>query len=127
MKPCGHSGCLSHFTHPCEGCGRIQGYEFSEDVHYAAEKASYLMRCKAIQALIDAAAANPYAAATNELRHRLHKICHDAKFQNSLSHLTDTFVLNGLLDDLGKLVDQFPEKRLQSGDQVGIISPAKGI
>ena len=20
--PCGHSGCLSHVTHPCEGCGR---------------------------------------------------------------------------------------------------------
>lgn len=22
-EPCGHSGCLSHVTHPCEGCGRI--------------------------------------------------------------------------------------------------------
>lgn len=24
--PCGlHSGCLNHMTHPCEGCGRING------------------------------------------------------------------------------------------------------
>jgi len=24
-QPCGHPGCLSHRTHPCEGCGRIAG------------------------------------------------------------------------------------------------------
>jgi len=24
--PCGHPGCLSHVTHPCEGCGRIAGW-----------------------------------------------------------------------------------------------------
>ena len=24
-EPCGHPGCLSHITHPCEGCGRIRG------------------------------------------------------------------------------------------------------
>jgi hypothetical protein len=24
-EPCGHPGCLSHRTHPCEGCGRIGG------------------------------------------------------------------------------------------------------
>lgn len=24
-EPCSHKGCLSHVTHPCEGCGRIQG------------------------------------------------------------------------------------------------------
>ena len=23
--PCNHSGCLSHITHPCEGCGRKGG------------------------------------------------------------------------------------------------------
>lgn len=23
--PCSHPGCLSHVTHPCEGCGRIAG------------------------------------------------------------------------------------------------------
>jgi hypothetical protein len=23
--PCSHAGCLSHVTHPCEGCGRIEG------------------------------------------------------------------------------------------------------
>ena len=22
-EPCEHPGCLSHVTHPCEGCGRI--------------------------------------------------------------------------------------------------------
>ena len=21
--PCGHPGCLSHRSHPCEGCGRV--------------------------------------------------------------------------------------------------------
>lgn len=25
-EPCKHPGCLSHITHPCEGCGRIGGY-----------------------------------------------------------------------------------------------------
>jgi hypothetical protein len=24
-QPCNHKGCLSHITHPCEGCGRIAG------------------------------------------------------------------------------------------------------
>ena len=24
-EPCGHPGCLSHISHPCEGCGRIGG------------------------------------------------------------------------------------------------------
>lgn len=23
--PCSHPGCLSHVSHPCEGCGRIAG------------------------------------------------------------------------------------------------------
>jgi hypothetical protein len=28
-EPCGHPGCLSHITHPCEGCGRTGGrYEY---------------------------------------------------------------------------------------------------
>jgi hypothetical protein len=27
---CGHPGCLSHVTHPCEGCGRIAGHYQSE-------------------------------------------------------------------------------------------------
>jgi hypothetical protein len=28
--PCGHPGCLSHVSHPCEGCGRIAGHSQSE-------------------------------------------------------------------------------------------------
>jgi len=24
-EPCAHPGCLSHVSHPCEGCGRIAG------------------------------------------------------------------------------------------------------
>lgn len=24
-EPCNHRGCLSHISHPCEGCGRIAG------------------------------------------------------------------------------------------------------
>lgn len=24
-QPCDHPGCLSHVSHPCEGCGRIAG------------------------------------------------------------------------------------------------------
>jgi hypothetical protein len=24
-EPCSHKGCLSHLSHPCEGCGRIGG------------------------------------------------------------------------------------------------------
>ncbi len=31
-EPCDHPGCLSHITHPCEGCRRIagQGFYFAE-------------------------------------------------------------------------------------------------
>jgi len=25
LQPCGHPGCRSHVTHPCEGCGRTAG------------------------------------------------------------------------------------------------------
>ena len=25
FQPCEHRGCLSHISHPCEGCGRIGG------------------------------------------------------------------------------------------------------
>ena len=32
-QPCGHRGCLSHVTHPCEKCGRIAGeYPIKLDV-----------------------------------------------------------------------------------------------
>lgn len=24
-EPCTHKGCLSHISHPCEGCGRVKG------------------------------------------------------------------------------------------------------
>jgi hypothetical protein len=24
-EPCSHAGCLSHVSHPCEGCGRTAG------------------------------------------------------------------------------------------------------
>ena len=24
-EPCGHPGCLHHSSHPCEGCGRVNG------------------------------------------------------------------------------------------------------
>ena len=24
-EPCDHPGCLSHISHPCEGCGRVGG------------------------------------------------------------------------------------------------------
>jgi len=24
-EPCHHLGCLSHVSHPCEGCGRVAG------------------------------------------------------------------------------------------------------
>jgi hypothetical protein len=29
--PCGHPGCLSHISHPCEGCGRTGGRYYSAD------------------------------------------------------------------------------------------------
>lgn len=27
--PCSHKGCLSHISHPCEGCGRVWGIDRS--------------------------------------------------------------------------------------------------
>ena len=38
-EPCGHPGCLSHVTHPCEGCGRIagRGRPWKEEIRWAQE------------------------------------------------------------------------------------------
>lgn len=30
-KPCGHSGCLDHAAHPCEGCGSVAGRFIKEE------------------------------------------------------------------------------------------------
>ncbi len=30
-EPCDHPGCLSHISHPCEGCGRVGG-RWPEDI-----------------------------------------------------------------------------------------------
>lgn len=32
-KPCDHPGCLSHVTHPCEGCGRVAGKRRFDEVN----------------------------------------------------------------------------------------------
>jgi len=36
-EPCIHTGCLSHQTHPCEGCGRIGGKGIIYEADYDAE------------------------------------------------------------------------------------------
>lgn len=33
-EPCEHRGCLSHVTHPCEGCGRTGGRREPETVFF---------------------------------------------------------------------------------------------
>ena len=32
-EPCGHPGCLSHVSHPCEGCGRVGGRTALSDIY----------------------------------------------------------------------------------------------
>ena len=32
-EPCDHPGCLSHISHPCEGCGRIGGVTLKEKIN----------------------------------------------------------------------------------------------
>lgn len=34
--PCGHPGCLSHISHPCEGCGRVGGRSTDDWVAHKA-------------------------------------------------------------------------------------------
>lgn len=36
-EPCKHPGCLSHISHPCEGCGRIGGRAMPMDDKTAIE------------------------------------------------------------------------------------------
>lgn len=38
-EPCDHPGCLSHVTHPCEGCGRTagRGRPWNEERRWAQE------------------------------------------------------------------------------------------
>lgn len=31
-QPCLHPGCLSHVSHPCEGCGRIGGVNANKGI-----------------------------------------------------------------------------------------------
>jgi hypothetical protein len=31
-EPCAHPGCLSHVTHPCEGCGRVGGRSVAKEM-----------------------------------------------------------------------------------------------
>ncbi|CAN5951031.1 unnamed protein product [Sphagnum jensenii] len=40
---CGHAGCLSHVSHPCEGCGRVGGYRrqdggIGDEIDYADQE-----------------------------------------------------------------------------------------
>lgn len=34
-ESCGHPGCLSHVSHPCEGCGRQRGTDFQDRAYRA--------------------------------------------------------------------------------------------
>lgn len=36
-ESCGHKGCLHHATHPCEKCGRIQGFDINSE-HFPIPK-----------------------------------------------------------------------------------------
>jgi len=33
-EPCDHPGCLSHVSHPCEGCGRVAGKKVTKDIYF---------------------------------------------------------------------------------------------
>ena len=37
--PCDHPGCLSHISHPCEGCGRIGGRRHEPTLETLIEEA----------------------------------------------------------------------------------------
>ncbi len=41
-EPCMHKGCLSHLSHPCEGCGRINGkgvvYDKEWEIEYEIKR-----------------------------------------------------------------------------------------
>lgn len=44
-EPCDHPGCLSHVSHPCEGCGRIAGrYPFPPEIEFGLWPADDLRR-----------------------------------------------------------------------------------
>jgi hypothetical protein len=37
-EPCEHPGCLSHISHPCEGCGRVAGRYAANALRRKAEE-----------------------------------------------------------------------------------------
>jgi hypothetical protein len=43
-KPCHHPWCLQHVTHPCEGCGRINGK--TTMVNRAKDLIDNIIKCK---------------------------------------------------------------------------------
>ncbi len=40
-EPCPHPGCLSHRTHPCEGCGRVGG-NYSLTCHWLRTQLAWI-------------------------------------------------------------------------------------
>lgn len=43
-EPCAHRGCLSHISHPCEGCGRIGGHSYKSKSQFRRLQAQLKMR-----------------------------------------------------------------------------------
>lgn len=54
-EPCDHKGCLSHVTHPCEGCGRVAGMAVAEaGGKVTPEEVCYIMQMEAWMKEMDA-------------------------------------------------------------------------
>lgn len=44
-EPCSHPGCLSHRSHPCEGCGRVGGQSARQDFNLFDKPVAFSQRC----------------------------------------------------------------------------------
>lgn len=51
--PCGHAGCLSHLSHPCEGCGRIGGRRPIYNMEDNAAQEKFLLTAVELKKIAD--------------------------------------------------------------------------
>jgi hypothetical protein len=107
-EPCNHKGCLSHITHPCEGCGRIGGKTIVKNFKSKEliEKITYEVSTDAYDVLVNEMIQEGFKC--NEI---LGEFSRDGKFMYIVSFKKDITKLERVIetnlsfDDEGKLQD----------------------
>ena len=105
-EPCRHKGCLSHVSHPCEGCGRIAGGKLDHPVgKYSQAKMTANDKCPKCGVNIDMVEINVGAGETIKRPSHIQD-GHDCT-RNQLANVTaERDEVRGMITDLQWAVDR---------------------